>query len=72
MKKTRWFPVGVTPVHVGVYETHLAYAPDNSGFSWWDGEKWCLQLESPKHAYDRRDYLGALQNKCWRGLEEPK
>ena len=66
-KMTRWFPVNIKPVHVGVYETNLnGYM---MGYSFWNGKYWSdtsFNLDMPPHFKKRR----GMQNKKWRGFKE--
>jgi hypothetical protein len=62
-KMTKWFPVEITPVHVGVYETDLA---GFLGYSFWTGKRWCDTAQRPEWATKRK----GMQNKEWRGLKE--
>jgi hypothetical protein len=71
-KKTKWFPWIVKPVHIGVYETDLddpCYS--RFGYSYWDGNHWGNQYETPETAEEMGDNPGA-QDKLWRGMAEPK
>lgn len=66
MKKTKWFPADVKPVHVGVYEIRHTALP--RGFAMWDGLRWshlmCERYEEPHFEFS------PFQDKEWRGLAE--
>ena len=65
-KMTRWFPVNIKPVHVGVYETDLA---GYLGYSYWNGEYWSdtsSKLDMELRFKERR----GMQKKKWRGFKE--
>ena len=70
-KLTPWFSAVHKPVRVGVYQT--SYRGDwGAGFSYWDGSRWGNQKNDPKNCH-AGDFIGAYQNKQWRGFaEEPK
>lgn len=61
---TPWFPAGVKPVHVGVYETKR----DNCKFfSKWDGKKWLMDCRTPERA-KAQSYGSEYQDRQWRGV----
>ena len=65
-KMTRWFPVNIKPVHVGVYETDLA---GYLGYSYWNGKYWSdtsSKLDMELRFKGRR----GMQKKKWRGFKE--
>jgi hypothetical protein len=62
-KMTRWFPVNIKPVHVGVYETSLN---GYMGYSFWGGNWWCDTAQKPGLAGKRP----GMQKKKWRGFTE--
>ena len=61
-KMTRWFPVEIKPVHVGVYQTNL-YG-HWVGYSFWTGKRWCDTAQKPELATKRK----GSQSKKWRGF----
>jgi hypothetical protein len=63
---TPWFPVHITPVHIGVYETEMEGVKWSKGFSFWNGKRWGDTQFLPGLALD----TVGLQNKKWRGLKE--
>ena len=69
---TPWFPSGIKPVHVGVYQTKW-YCVDewDHGFAYWNGHKWSNGAESVEGAYGHKSWInGAVQSKKWRGFTE--
>jgi len=65
-KMTKWFPVNIKPVHVGVYETDLG---GYLGYSYWNGKYWSdtsYKLDMERVIKRRR----GMQNKEWRGFKE--
>jgi hypothetical protein len=69
MKKTKWYPGNVNPVHVGVYETAPAFG--RKWFQFWNGACWGYAAETPERAFDWRDIRSAHQRDKWRGLTAP-
>jgi hypothetical protein len=65
-KMTRWFPVNIKPVHVGVYETNFN---GYMGYSFWNGKYWSdtsSKLNMELRFKERR----GMQKKKWRGFTE--
>jgi hypothetical protein len=69
MKKTKWYPGDVKPVHVGVYET----APMHGirFYQFWNGKSWGYASQSPDGADEWADVYSRHQSDCWRGLAAP-
>lgn len=60
---TPWFPEGVEPVHVGVYDTRF---DGLTGYCLWDGYCWHNQRKTIVDA--ATDAGRGWQHKEWRGL----
>lgn len=71
-KLTPWFPPGIKPVHIGVYQVQIR--PYAVGYAYWNGKKWTNSSNTVGHAYFYKDWTsGAIQKKSWRGLaQKPK
>jgi hypothetical protein len=69
MKKTKWYPGNVKPVHVGVYETAPRYG--RQFFQFWDGKRWGFAAETVERAFEWRTVSSAHQFDDWRGLTAP-
>jgi hypothetical protein len=65
-KMTRWFPVNIKPVHVGVYETNLN---GYMGYSFWNGYYWS-DTSSKRDMEPRFKERRGMQKKKWRGFKE--
>jgi hypothetical protein len=65
-KMTRWFPVNIKPVHVGVYETNLN---GYMGYSFWNGKYWG-ETSSRRDMERHHKENPGVQNKQWRGFKE--
>lgn len=61
--RTPWFPGGVAPVRIGVYERQGTAGP----FSLWDGATWCVEAASP-NAANAITEASSHQDAPWRGL----
>lgn len=69
-KLTPWYPAGVNPVHIGIYETRMQIVPE--WYRYWDGERWYVGSETPDEACNQfRLNEIAWHRKEWRGLTEP-
>jgi hypothetical protein len=69
MKKTKWFPCTVKPVHTGVYEVILISSYGSflvKGYSKWNGSWWADTSVTIELA--NRQTSKGLQTKQWRGL----
>jgi hypothetical protein len=69
MKKTKWYPGNVKPVHVGVYETEPLY--NSKRFQFWNGQWWGYPAHTIQRAFDWRYVRSTNQSDAWRGLTEP-
>lgn len=70
MKKlTEWFPAGIKPVHLGVYETD-AEIKSGPCFQYWNGGSWRQCTDDISYASDRNitRFESKYQNQRWRGL----
>jgi hypothetical protein len=65
MKKTKWFPAYVNPVHIGYYETSITLFSGEPHRLYWDGRCW-TKSETSK-VYAPFPWTGDR----WRGLTEP-
>ena len=66
MKRTKWFPSHIKPVHIGVYEVKDAYPP---WYRYWNGRNWFVGGNTPTMAtqhcgirIDKEFYMP------WRGI----
>lgn len=69
-ERTPWFPWGVKPVHVGVYEVQNAYGPDFPAlFNFWNGVRWTGAEERIEDVrMSESAWRSAMQDRIWRGL----
>lgn len=70
MKKTKWFPAHIKPVHIGVYNVWWYTNVKSEFFAYWDGNCWGFMYASKEFAVfrykeNKNDRHAAL---CWRGL----
>lgn len=66
-KLTDWFPAGVKPAQVGVYQRQVP--PGVADYSHWDGTCWRHGALSKDEAARRKDWGGSsYQDFDWRGL----
>ena len=77
-KLTDWFPAGVKPVRVGVYERDYGRQfdeGDDPAYQFWDGSQWLYGTSTPEttmKAVAKSDFSGVCQYEhAWRGLAEP-
>jgi hypothetical protein len=72
MKKTKWFPADVKPVHVGVYEVQNMYGSDLPNlFNYWTGKRWTGAMERICDLIMSPSPMNfAVQDRVWRGLTE--
>lgn len=73
MKKTRWFPGDIKPIHTGVYEVQNMYGSDFPVlFNFWSGKRWTGAAERIDDLvmYENPGAF-AVQDRIWRGLQEP-
>lgn len=68
MKRTKWYPAHVKPVHVGVYEIRFHTKPQVVVYSRWDGHEWRALATNKKLAAQVNEY--AWGTYPWRGLSE--
>ena len=71
MRRTRWFPACMNPVHVGVYETLVGTLYTRTGgYSYWNGKRWSNEMRTAAEAYEKRDMApeSAMPWKVWRGI----
>lgn len=70
-KMTNWFPPSIKPVRAGVYEIKFTYTmmPTESKYATWNGKKWS-NMSYHKTGYWHGIFVGAEQNKYWRGFTE--
>ena len=73
-KLTDWFPPGVKPVRVGVYQVcehwWLAREWHSHGYQHWDGQRWGIFNPTPDAAAAEADLASEYQINFWRGLAE--
>ena len=77
MKKTKWFPCSVKPVHPGLYEVYFQHLPPDKGgyvtglcrFSGGRWRKWVTGLDTGNSATgDVRP--GFMSGDKWRGIQK--
>ena len=66
MKKTEWFPYEIKPRREGVYERQYNWGTD---FAYFGPMGWGVAGESPKEAYNFRNFISGWTGP-WRGLLE--
>jgi hypothetical protein len=65
---TPWYPGGVKPVHVGVYERQHAKRAYQTAYSYWNGQHWCLLAKNIHEALENKTIRSCWQEIDWRGL----
>jgi len=66
MKLSPWFPKGVDPVHIGVYQTVLKGGL--IGYQYWTGRYWSLQSTTIDGADEWQGWRTSWKTKQWRGI----
>ena len=65
---TDWFPAGVRPERIGVYQCRGGRAGNSETYQYWNGSYWSMWSSTPRFAMTYKGTRSSRQNPSWRGL----